>query len=62
MSEGDQLVESDAARLARLLGAERLRLLADLLEEVGRDTRFGDVKVVVADGRGVGLRMEKSYR
>jgi hypothetical protein len=48
-------------RLAELLGEERLRQLVELIEEVEGDTRWGDVKIVIAEGRVQRLKAEKSY-
>lgn len=43
------------------LGPERLALLLRLLHEVQADTGFGDVKIVVSDGRVARIKVERSY-
>jgi hypothetical protein len=50
-----------ASRLLRLLGAERFVHLPDLIEEIQRETGFGDITIVVAERRVVRLKAEKSY-
>lgn len=48
-------------RLVQLLGAERVIQLSQMLEDVAMDTRFGDVKIIITDGRVRLLKVEKSY-
>jgi len=54
-------VKAAMQRLLALMGAERLVQLAQKLDDVVSDTRFGDVKIVVTDGRVRLLKAEKSY-
>jgi hypothetical protein len=49
-------------RLVKLLGEEKAARLADLLEEVMQSPGWGDVKIVVVDGRPALLKIEKSYK
>jgi hypothetical protein len=62
MNMDDDELRLALEKIGRLLGARNVAMLARLLEDVQEDTRYGDVKVVVADGRVVGLRAEKSYK
>jgi hypothetical protein len=48
--------------LIRLLGMEKIVQLADLLGEVSAKTGYGDVKIVVAEGRVTTLKQEISYK
>lgn len=54
-------VEDAVKCLLLLLGPERLVQLAQKLDDVAKDTRFGDVKIIVTDGRVRLLKAEKSY-
>lgn len=54
---------SQAVRsLLQDLGPERLCRLAELLAAVRTETGYGDVTIVVTDGRVVGLRRSNSFR
>lgn len=44
------------------MSRETLIQLASLIAEVAEDTGFGDVKIVIADGRVQILKAEKSYK
>lgn len=52
--------EAIAALLAEL-GQERLIQLAGLIADIEQDTHYGDVKIVIAEGRVQRLKAEKSY-
>jgi hypothetical protein len=59
----EQFVECTAMdELIRLLGMEKIIQLADLLGEVLTKTGYGDVKIVVAEGRVTTLKQEISYK
>jgi hypothetical protein len=59
----DDSLKSEALReIEDLLGAERVVQLRCLLLDVMRDTGFGDVKLVVAEGKVALLKAEKSYK
>lgn len=49
-------------KLVGLLGAERIIQLASLILEVCQKTGYGDVKIVVAEGRVTTLKQEISYK
>jgi len=55
-----ELTEAIAALLAEL-GQDRLIQLAGLIADVEQDTQYGDVKIVIAEGRVQRLKAEKSY-
>ena len=54
-------VKNAMQRLLAMLGTERLVQLAQKLDDVATDTRFGDVKIIITDGRVRLLKAEKSY-
>jgi hypothetical protein len=54
-------VKDAVGRLLLLLGPERILQLAQMLDDVATDTRFGDVKIIITDGRVRLLKVEKSY-
>jgi hypothetical protein len=54
-------VNDAVSRLLLLLGPERILQLAQMLDDVATDTRFGDVKIIITDGRVRLLKVEKSY-
>jgi hypothetical protein len=54
-------VEEALKRLVQLLGYRRVVQLPKLLDDVALDTRFGDVKIIITDGRVRLLKAEKSY-
>lgn len=54
------VTEAIAALLAEL-GQERLIQLAGLIADIEQDTQYGDVKIVIAEGRVQRLKAEKSY-
>ncbi len=47
--------------LLSTLGQERLIQLAELIADIETDTQYGDVKIVIAEGRVQRLKAEKSY-
>jgi hypothetical protein len=51
-----------AARLTKLLGTVKLVRLVELLEDVIEETGYGDVKIVVAEGKVQMLKAEHSYK
>jgi hypothetical protein len=50
------------SRLAVLLGTVKLVRLVELLEDVIEETGYGDVKIVVAEGKVQMLKAEHSYK
>jgi hypothetical protein len=54
--------EDPVFRLRRLLRGPKLIKLVDLLEGVIDDTGYGELKIVVAQGRVQNLKAEKSYQ
>jgi hypothetical protein len=60
-SENTPEVNDAVKKLLLLLGPERILQLAQMLEDVATDTHFGDVKIVITDGRVRLLKVEKSY-
>jgi hypothetical protein len=48
-------------RLLALLGGERVVQLTQKIEEVITDSHFGNVTIVITDGRVRLLKAEKSY-
>lgn len=61
--KGNEATRADVpARLVELLGIERAEQLVLLLQDVLDDTGFGDVKLVVAEGKVTLLKAEKSYK
>lgn len=59
----DESLSVQALReIEELLGVERVVQLRALLLDVMRDTGFGDVKLVVAEGKVTLLKAEKSYK
>lgn len=60
-NENSVEVEEAIKRLYLLLGAERLVQLTQMLDDVAADTRFGNVTIVITDGRIRLLKAEKSY-
>ncbi len=54
------IAEAIAALLAEL-GQDRLIQLAGLIADIEQDTQYGDVKIVIAEGRVQRLKAEKSY-
>lgn len=57
----EALVQEAMKRLLVQLGERRVVLLAKLIDDVGKETRYGDVKIIVADGRVRNIKAEKSY-
>jgi hypothetical protein len=61
----EQLSEREMIQVANSLvahiGTKRFILLAQLLEDVKKDTRYGHISIVVVDGRVRGMKAEKSY-
>ena len=55
-------LDSAIEKLLDLLGAERIIQLADLIAEVCKKTGYGDVKIIVAEGRVTTLKQEISYK
>ena len=51
-----------ASRLVKLLGTGKLIRLIELLEDVIQETGYGDVKIVVAEGKVQMLKAEHSYK
>jgi len=49
-------------RLAVLLGTVKLVRLVELLEDVIAETGYGDVKIVIAEGKVQMLKAEHSYK
>jgi len=49
-------------RLIKLLGNGKLLKLVELLEDVINETGYGDVKIVVAEGKVQMLKAERSYK
>jgi hypothetical protein len=56
-----QEVEDSLSRLLTLLGGDRVVQLAQKIDDVIADTRFGNVTIVITDGRVRLLKAEKSY-
>jgi hypothetical protein len=54
--------EGLACRLKRLLGNGKLIRLVELLEGVVEETGYGNVTIVVAEGKVQNLKAERSYR
>lgn len=54
--------EGLAFRLTRLLRGNKLIKLVELLEGVVNETGYGDVKIVIAQGKVQNLKAEKSYQ
>ena len=54
-------VKDAAGLLLLLLGPERFLQLPQMLNDVATDTRFGNVTIVITDGRVRLLKAEKSY-
>ena len=54
--------EGLAFRLTRLLRGNKLIKLVELLEGVVSETGYGDVKIVIAQGKVQNLKAEKSYQ
>ena len=50
------------SRLMKLLGSSQLLRLIELMEGVIEDTGYGDVKIVIAEGKVQLLKVEKSYK
>ncbi len=51
-----------AISLTKLLGIAKLARLVELLEDVIDETGYGDVKIVVAEGKVQMLKAEHSYK
>lgn len=60
-TESCKLKES-IPKLSRLLGEEKLIKLAELIEDVIDETGYGDVKIVIAEGKVQMLKAEHSYK
>lgn len=56
-----QEVEDSLSRLLTLLGGDRVVQLAQKIDDVIADTHFGNVTIVITDGRVRLLKAEKSY-
>jgi hypothetical protein len=61
----EQMNEREMMQVAECLvahlGARRFILLSKLLEEIKKDTRYGNVSIDVVDGRVRGVKAQKSY-
>jgi len=60
-STNQSTAQGAALRLCELLGAERVEQLAELVEEVTRETGYGNITIIVSQGRVARLKAEKSY-
>jgi hypothetical protein len=49
-------------RLASLLRPGQASLIVNLLEDLIRETSYGNVQLVVSDGRVARVKIEKSYK
>ena len=59
----EHFVECTAVdELIRLLGMEKIIQLADLLGEVSTKTGYGNVSIVINDGRVETIKQEFSYK
>ena len=62
----ETFITTDQARLMQFFlakfGQERLTQLKHLLEDLIEDPGYGDIKLVIMDGRVTLLKVEKSYK
>ena len=60
-SDQSQAVDLAIQRLLDMLGPTRLIDLVEKLSDVAKDTRYGDVTIVVVDGRARLVKIVKSW-
>jgi hypothetical protein len=56
------MTEPTLARILQAVGLERLIRMAELIDEVIDDSGWGDIVIVIAERRVVGIKAGKSYK